>query len=86
MPKRREDPPARVEAPPAAPPISIVPDHERCPLCWGNWKGRGKKYGEHPPKGRVYLKCQQCGHSWTVDLKTEVVAIDHRLPPELTER
>lgn len=63
-----------------------VPEFMRCPLCWGGMRGCAKPNGQYPPKGRVYLKCEKCGHDWIADLRIEVVAIDHRLPGEISTR
>lgn len=56
-----------------------VPQHKRCPLCWGGRGGVGLHQGNYNAKSRVYLKCGQCGFDWTADVKVtiEVLAIHH---------
>lgn len=81
MAKRSPDPkPTELPSPPA------VPLHEQCPCCFHGLGGRGRQYGQHPPKSRVYYACDKCGHTWSADLKIEAVAIDHRLPPDIEQR
>lgn len=68
--------------------LRTVATHKRCPVCWERFCGEGKQYGQHH-KGlmtRLYLQCDQCGHTWTADVRVEVVAVDHRLPENISTR
>jgi hypothetical protein len=62
----------------------VVEEHRRCPICWEGNGGYGTAYSKH---GRTrYYKCNQsrtdqgpCGHTWTVLVKLEVLAVEHRI-------
>lgn len=82
--REREQRPASVTIP--SPPRNEPAEYTQCPVCYPGLGGVGTSYGHYPPKGRVYLRCNCCGHTWSADLKVEVVAVDHRLPGEISER
>lgn len=84
-----------VSSPAAA---AAVPDHLRCPCCFQGLGGVGRPYGKYPSSKtlreqnlvtqRNYLRCHQCGHTWTADVivETTVVQVDHRLPEGIQTR
>ena len=52
-------------------PYSEVPHHLRCPTCWGNWGGVGKRKG-HWRKGNLLMRsyrCIECGAEWQYGFK-----------------
>lgn len=66
-------------------PSRVIEPHRHCPLCWTGNGGYGTAYSKH---GRTrYYKCDQstnenrgpCGHTWTVEVKLEVVKVEHRV-------
>lgn len=80
-----EKPPTKPDAEPAA---RNVPTHRRCPVCFGGAGGVGDCY--HTKRitdvtSERYYKCDQCSHTWTATVKSEVVEVNHRTV-ELKER
>ncbi len=53
-----------------------VPEHKRCPICWGRDKGVGISDGVYRKASsflRRYYKCNSCGHTWTKNFTPEQV-------------
>lgn len=53
-----------------------VPQHKRCPICWGRDKGVGVSDGVYRKASsylRRYYKCNNCSHTWTVNFTPEQV-------------
>lgn len=67
-------------APPFVNPAKMFYPHRRCPLCWEGRKGKGILFGQYDAKNREYLRCDQCGHTWTADViyHAEVIDINTR--------
>lgn len=60
--------------------MSKEKDYENCPVCSGEWGGKGKRYSEYQ-KGsqllRKYFKCCECGHTWSQDFRPEQPIVSH---------
>lgn len=50
-----------------------VPAWRQCPICYGTLGSKGVISGEHEAKSTKYLKCPNCGHSWSAVVKVTVV-------------
>ena len=81
--------PQAVEATPSSATVDAqthqVPQHRRCPQCWGTQRGTGRAYSK---KRRTrYYKCTTCGFGFHV-LVTNVVikAIEYSQIDELETR
>lgn len=64
----------------------LVPDYKRCPLCFGGRGGIGRQYGQYDAKQLHYLRCNQCGHTWTAEVHTVGVVVDARIPRDVQTR
>lgn len=60
-----------------------IEPYRQCPLCWNGQRGAGLAYSTHG--STRYYKCQNCGHTWTAQVKVEVLKVEHR-PVEMNER
>jgi len=71
--------------------LDVVPEiarHRRCPVCYDRLRGKGNQYSSYN-KGaitRCYLRCCECGHTWTADIKTEIVSIDFKHTENISSR
>jgi len=81
--KKRDEKP--VEKPIEKPQPRVIEDFRHCPICWSGNGGYGTAYSTH---GRTrYYKCDKttkedrgpCGHTWTVEVKLEVIKVEHRI-------
>lgn len=52
-----------------------VEPHRVCPICGPNG-GVGNAYHSRDPIS--YYKCQQCGHTWSVEVRNVETVIRHR--------
>lgn len=60
----------------------VVPWQSRCPSCWHGNGGVGKQYSTNHHSGtqdKVYVKCDQCGHTWNFLQRKEVTKVHWNL-------
>jgi len=65
----------------------VIPKHRRCPLCFGGLGGVGRSYATAPQSGtliRTYYKCNQCAHTWSVDVRKTILKIESTVREETT--
>jgi len=67
-----------------------LPDEFRgCPLCGtGHLAGRGTITNRYVAKNRIYLRCDKCGHHWSIDLifQTEVCRVQRARLKQVNSR
>jgi hypothetical protein len=87
MSKQRPEKPVQkiTETPAEKPQLRTIEEYRHCPVCWNGNGGYGTAYSTH---GRTrYYKCDKCtkgdrgpcGHTWTVEVKLEVIKVEHRI-------
>lgn len=53
-----------------------IPKHRRCPSCFGVRGGVGQQNGTYrksSSRRRRYYRCDQCNHTWAIDLRYHVI-------------
>ena len=71
----------RPDSKPPEKPKQSVPKHRQCPICYRGLGGAGNIRFSEKISGtlqRRYYRCNQCGHHWTVDVRSEVVAMESK--------
>ena len=82
---KKQQPEKPVHKPIEKPQTRVIEEYRHCPVCWSGNGGYGSAYSTH---GRTrYYKCDKstsaergpCGHTWTVEVKLEVIKVEHRI-------
>lgn len=68
----------------------VIPQHRQCPLCFTGRGGVGVAYNTQRRGKRIlligdsetrttYYRCQCCGHTWSAQVRLEVLRVEHRV-------